>query len=84
MSRRTVRRVLSGVWTGARHGQFLVKQALTAIHFLRRDYHYLVRDDKVEILDELPKTSTGKIQKFVLREKEWAGFDSRVHGGTSN
>ncbi len=35
--------------------------------------------DRVEFLDELPKTSTGKIQKFVLREKEWAGFDRRIH-----
>jgi fatty-acyl-CoA synthase len=26
----------------------------------------------------LPKTSTGKVQKFVLREKEWAGQSSRV------
>ena len=28
----------------------------------------------------LPKTSTGKIQKFVLREKEWAGHDKRIQG----
>jgi fatty-acyl-CoA synthase len=28
---------------------------------------------------ELPKTSTGKIQKFVLREKEWAGHAKRIH-----
>ncbi len=28
---------------------------------------------------ELPKTSTGKIQKFVLREREWAGYAKRVH-----
>ena len=27
---------------------------------------------------ELPKTSTGKVQKFVLREKEWAGQAKRV------
>jgi fatty-acyl-CoA synthase len=27
----------------------------------------------------LPKTSTGKIQKYVLREKEWARRDKRVH-----
>ncbi len=32
---------------------------------------------------ELPKTATGKIQKFRLREKEWAGYEKRVHGGTS-
>ncbi len=28
---------------------------------------------------ELPKTSTGKIQKFLLREKEWNGFEKRIH-----
>jgi fatty-acyl-CoA synthase len=27
----------------------------------------------------LPKTSTGKVQKYLLREKEWAGQDKRVH-----
>ena len=28
----------------------------------------------------LPKTSTGKIQKFVLRDREWAGQDKRIGG----
>jgi fatty-acyl-CoA synthase len=28
---------------------------------------------------ELPKTSTGKVQKFVLREREWAGQETRIH-----
>ena len=28
---------------------------------------------------ELPKTATGKIQKFKLREKEWQGRDRRVN-----
>ncbi len=37
--------------------------------------------DTVDVVEELPKTSTGKIQKFVLRDKEWAGHESRVHGG---
>ncbi len=32
----------------------------------------------VEFTD-LPKTSTGKVQKFVLREKEWAAKDKRVN-----
>jgi fatty-acyl-CoA synthase len=36
--------------------------------------------DAVEFLAELPKTSTGKIQKFQLREREWAGKDSRIQG----
>lgn len=28
---------------------------------------------------ELPKTSTGKIMKYRLRQKEWAGYDKRVN-----
>jgi fatty-acyl-CoA synthase len=28
---------------------------------------------------ELPKTSTGKIQKYVLREREWFGREKRIH-----
>jgi fatty-acyl-CoA synthase len=28
---------------------------------------------------ELPKTSTGKVQKFVLREREWAGREKRIN-----
>jgi fatty-acyl-CoA synthase len=28
---------------------------------------------------ELPKTSTGKVQKFVLREREWSGQEKRIH-----
>ena len=28
---------------------------------------------------ELPKTSTGKIQKFLLRQKEWEGQQKRIH-----
>jgi fatty-acyl-CoA synthase len=27
----------------------------------------------------LPKTSTGKMQKFLLREPEWAGRDRRIN-----
>jgi fatty-acyl-CoA synthase len=28
---------------------------------------------------ELPKTSTGKVQKFVLREKEWVGYEQKIN-----
>ncbi|MBI3732045.1 MAG: AMP-binding protein, partial [Chloroflexi bacterium] len=28
---------------------------------------------------DLPKTSTGKIQKYVLREQEWAGREKRIN-----
>ena len=33
--------------------------------------------DAVE-LGPLPKTSTGKVQKYVLRGREWAGHDKRI------
>lgn len=35
--------------------------------------------DAVDIVSELPKTSTGKIQKYVLRDREWAGRDRRIN-----
>ncbi|MEJ2864237.1 acyl--CoA ligase family protein [Actinomycetospora flava] len=34
----------------------------------------------VEIVDDLPKTSTGKIQKFELRAKEWGEGTTRIRG----
>jgi fatty-acyl-CoA synthase len=34
----------------------------------------------VEFVPVLPKTSTGKIQKYALREREWAGHATRVQG----
>ncbi|MEU1792453.1 acyl--CoA ligase family protein [Streptomyces sparsogenes] len=33
---------------------------------------------KTVTFTELPKTSTGKIQKFVLRDKAWAGSERRI------
>ncbi len=34
---------------------------------------------RVEFVDELPRTATGKLQKFKLREKFWAGYDRQVN-----
>jgi fatty-acyl-CoA synthase len=34
----------------------------------------------IDITVKLPKTSTGKIQKYMLREKEWTGHAHRVQG----
>jgi fatty-acyl-CoA synthase len=34
----------------------------------------------IDITVQLPKTPTGKIQKFMLRNAEWAGHTNRVHG----
>jgi fatty-acyl-CoA synthase len=35
---------------------------------------------EIEFVASLPKTSTGKIQKFELRNKEWAGETRRIRG----
>ena len=37
-----------------------------------------MRPASVEIVGELPKTSTGKIQKASLRAKEWEGRGRRI------
>jgi fatty-acyl-CoA synthase len=34
----------------------------------------------IEFIDELPRTSTGKVQKYELREREWAGQEARIKG----
>ncbi len=37
------------------------------------------RPTSIEIVDELPRTATGKLQKFKLREKYWDGVGKRVN-----
>jgi fatty-acyl-CoA synthase len=48
-------------------------------HVRGRIAHYKAPRE-VEFVDALPKTSTGKTQKFALRDKEWAGQASRIKG----
>jgi acyl-CoA synthetase (AMP-forming)/AMP-acid ligase II len=47
------------------------------IEFCREHLAHYKCPDTVE-LGPLPKTSTGKVQKFVLRDREWAGHDKRI------
>jgi preprotein translocase subunit SecA len=47
-----VGRELGGIWKGPRRREQLVRQALTALHVFQRDKHYLVREGKVQIIDE--------------------------------
>jgi fatty-acyl-CoA synthase len=49
------------------------------VEFCRANLAHFKCPNAVEF-GELPKTSTGKIQKFKLREKEWAGKDRRIQG----
>jgi preprotein translocase subunit SecA len=46
-----------GLWTGRRRREAFICQALTALHLMHRDTHYLVKAGKVQIIDEF----TGRI-----------------------
>ena len=54
---------LTGFLSGPRRREELVRQALTALHLFHRDTHYLVRDEKVQIIDEY----TGRI----MGDRSW-------------
>jgi len=54
---------LGGVWTGRRRREELVTKALTALHLFHRDLHYIVRDRKVQIIDEY----TGRL----MSDRSW-------------
>ncbi len=47
------------------------------IAFCRQRLAHYKCPDAIEF-GPLPKTSTGKVQKFVLREREWSGRDTRI------
>ena len=49
------------------------------IEFTRERLSHFKCPKQVEF-GELPKTATGKIQKFKLREKEWKGREKKIHG----
>lgn len=52
-----------GIWTGQRRREEMICQALRCLHLFVRDRHYLVRDGKVQIIDE----STGR----VMPDRSW-------------
>ena len=56
---------LGGYWKGRRRREALVCQALTAQHLFIRDTHYLVKEDKIQIIDEY----TGR----VMADRSWEG-----------
>ena len=45
-------RTLGGVWSGKRRREELIRQGLSALHLFELDKHYLIRDGKVQIIDE--------------------------------
>ena len=52
-----------GVWMGTRRREELIRRALSAIYLYQRDKQYLVRDGKVQIIDEY----TGR----VMADRSW-------------
>lgn len=52
-----------GLWAGQRRREALLGQALTALHLMQRDTHYLVKDGAVQIIDEF----TGRL----MPERAW-------------
>jgi acyl-CoA synthetase (AMP-forming)/AMP-acid ligase II len=49
------------------------------IDFTRSKMAHFKCPTSVELRDALPRTATGKLQKFKLREPYWAGLSRRVH-----
>jgi len=56
-------RALGGLWTGAKRREELVQQALAALHLYHADVHYLLKDGKIQIIDEY----TGR----VMPDRAW-------------
>ena len=56
-------KTLGGVWAGALRREELVTQALTALNLFIRDEHYLIRDGKIQVVDEF----TGR----VMADRSW-------------
>ena len=52
-----------GIWSGAKRRNELVQQALAALHLYLSDKHYLVKEDKIQIIDEY----TGR----VMADRSW-------------
>jgi fatty-acyl-CoA synthase len=59
-------------------GQRLEERQL--IDFCRSRMAHFKAPKSVEFIAALPKTATGKIQKFALREPYWQGLEKRVQG----
>jgi preprotein translocase subunit SecA len=62
-SLRRATRQWGGVWASETHREDLGKQALSALHLYRRDKHYLVQDETIQIVDEY----TGR----VMADRSW-------------
>lgn len=60
-----------------KEGDSLTEEEL--IRFCRDRMAHFKAPKSVEFVDSLPRTATGKLQKFKLREKYWRGRERRVN-----
>jgi fatty-acyl-CoA synthase len=60
-----------------REGQQATEQDVIA--FCRDNLAHFKCPTSVDFVESLPRTATGKLQKFVLRDKYWAGLEKRVN-----
>ncbi len=56
-------RDMGGLWSSRKRREELIKQALSALHLYIRDKHYMVKDNKIQIIDEY----TGR----VMADRSW-------------
>jgi acyl-CoA synthetase (AMP-forming)/AMP-acid ligase II len=60
-----------------REGQTASEQEI--IEFTREHLAHFKCPTSVDFVESLPRTATGKLQKFVIREQFWKGAERRVH-----
>ena len=75
---------LQGLWAIRRAREELVQQALSALHFFRRDVQYIVADGKVQIVDEytgriMPDRSWERGLHQLIEAKENCAITERRH-----
>ena len=62
---------MRGVWRGERRRKALVEQALSALHCYEKDIHYIVNDERIQIIDE----NTGRL----MADRSWeAGLHQMI------
>jgi len=76
--------VPSEKWGETPKALIVMREGMTAtereiIDFTRDTMAHFKCPTTVEFVDSLPRTATGKLQKFVLRDKYWAGHEKKVN-----
>lgn len=76
--------VPSEKWGETPKALVVLRQGMSAtedeiIAFCRSRLAHFKCPTSVDFVDSLPRTATGKLQKFLIREKYWAGVERRVN-----